>query len=151
MHNDQSRDAISGEPVRGIDNKVVPTYRREQIRFPLRAPVVYHWTESGGMQCHAIGWTRDISEAGAYVSSCRCPNEGDSVELKFRLLATRQQRSAGDGKVLEMSGKVVRIDRTRSGGVNVGFAVRNSVPATAWQESDPLERESQLGMAVASN
>ena len=75
------------------------------------------------------------------------------MELKFRLLATRQQRSAGDGKVLEMSGKVVRIDRTRSGGVNVGFAVRNSVPATSWQESDPLGRhwESQLGMAVANN
>jgi hypothetical protein len=153
MHKDQSRDAINGESVHGIGNKALPTYRREQIRFPLRTPVIYHWTEFGGIQCQAIGWTRDISEAGTYVSSCRCPNEGDSVELKFRLLATRQQRAAEDGKELEMSGKVVRIDRTGSGGVNVGFAVRNSVPATAWQRSDPLERhwESQLGMAVGIN
>ncbi|HET7109128.1 MAG TPA: PilZ domain-containing protein [Candidatus Acidoferrum sp.] len=118
--------------------------RRSQIRYPLRTPVIYRWLDNNGLQRRARGWTRDISEAGAYVLSSHCPQKGDVVELKFKLLALREQRTPRGNEHLEMGGEVVRVDVAKIAGEAVGFAVRSKTPAAA-KQADELSQRSWLG------
>lgn len=117
--------------------------RRRQIRYPLRAPVIYRWRDNNGLQRRARGWTRDISEAGAYVLSSHCPQKGEVVELKFKLHALREQRTPQGNEHLEMGGEVVRVDVAEIAGEAVGFAVRSKTPAAA-RQADELSQGSWL-------
>ena len=117
---------------------------RSQIRYPLRTPVIYRWLDNNGLQRRARGWTRDISEAGTYVLSSQCPQKGEFVELKFKLLALREQRTPQNNEHLEMGGEVVRVDVAEIAGVAVGFAVRSKT-ATAARQADELSQQSWLG------
>src|SRR5260370_39901202 len=98
--------------------------RRKQIRYPLKASVFYRWIDQAGLRRQAKGRTRDLSEAGAYVFSHHCPNQGDFVELTFRLVALRQQRIPGNAD-FDMNARVVRVDRCARAGVHAGFAVKS--------------------------
>lgn len=127
--------------------------RRSQIRYPLRAPVIYRWRDNNGLQRRARGWTLDISEAGAYVRSSHCPQKGDIVELKFKLLALREQQAPKRNEHLEMGGEVVRVDVAEAAGEAVGFAVRSKTPAVAKQADELSQRSwlSRLAMGAVCN
>jgi hypothetical protein len=118
--------------------------KRRQIRFPLRTPVIYRWLDNNGLQRRARGWTRDISEAGAYVLSSRCPQKGESVELRFKLLALRDQRTTKNNEHLEMGGEVVRVDVAGNTGTTVGFAVRSKTASGA-RQTDELSQLPWIG------
>ena len=122
--------------------------KRSQIRYPLRTPVVYRWLDNNGLQRRARGWTRDISEAGAYVLASHCPQKGDIVELKFKLFALREQRTPQGNEHLEIGGEVVRVDVAQIAGEAVGFAVRSKTSAAAKQADDLSERPWISGLAM---
>src|SRR5258708_2778186 len=127
--------------------------RRRQIRYPLRTPVIYRWLDNNGLQRRARGWTRDISEAGAYVLSSQCPPKGELVELKFKLLALREQRTPQSNEHLEMGGEVVRVDVAEIAGVAVGFAVRSKTASGVRQADEFAQRSwlSKLAMGAVCN
>jgi len=126
--------------------------RRKQIRYPLKASVFYRWIDQAGLQREAKGRTRDLSEAGAYVFSHHCPNEGDFVELTFRLIALRQQHIPGN-EDFDMNGRVVRVDRSARAGVHAGFAVKSRENVAARESSDLLLGgwEASLANALVAN
>lgn len=105
------------------------------------------------MRRRAKGWTRDISEAGAYVLSSHCPQKGDLVELKFKLFALREQRTPQGNEHLELGGEVVRVDVAPIAGEAVGFAVRSKTPAAAKQADEHSQQSwlSSLAMGVVCN
>jgi len=65
------------------------------------------------------------------------------VELRFKLLALREQRTPQNNEHLEMAGEVVRVDVAEIAGVAVGFAVRSKT-ATAARQADELSQQSWL-------
>jgi hypothetical protein len=125
------------EPItQAVQARGYSSSRRRQIRYPLRTPVIYRWLDVNGLQRRAKGWTRDISEAGAYVLSSHCPPKGEFVELKFKLLAVRDQRTTKNNEHLEMGGEVVRVDVAE----NAGFAVRSKTASAARQTDELSQR-----------
>ena len=132
------------EPItQAVEARGYSSSRRSQIRYPLRTPVIYRWLDNNGSPRRARGWTRDISEAGAYVLARQCPKKGEFVELKFKLLALREQRTPQSNEHLEMGGEVVRVDVAEIAGVAVGFAVRSKT-ATAARQADELSQPSWI-------
>jgi hypothetical protein len=107
------------------------TSRRRQIRYPLRNSVLYRW-ERDGVQQRGRGWTKDVSEEGIYVSSRNCPQEGDSVNLVFRL-SRRSSEAPQLSARLEMQARVLRIDRDHTCGEDIGFAVLRRSESTPAQ------------------
>ncbi len=97
------------------------TSRRKQIRYPLRNSVLYLW-EHDGIKRRGRGRTKDVSEEGLYVSSRNCPQQGDSVNLVFRL-APRSPGTPQPTVRMEMQASVLRIDRDQNDGEEIGFAV----------------------------
>lgn len=97
--------------------------RRRCIRYPLRALALVEWESRGGTCKHARGWTKDVSEAGAYVVCSQCPNEGDVIQLvlKFPVYPTP---GSGRRTEIDMNGSVLRVDRDPVHGRELGFAVR---------------------------
>jgi hypothetical protein len=126
--------------------------RRKQIRYPLKASVLYRWIDQAGLRREANGRTRDLSEAGAYVFSRQCPNEGDLVDLKFRLAALRQPHIPGN-EDFDMNGRVVRVDRSARAGVYAGFAVKSRENVATRESSDLLlgDWEASLANALIAN
>jgi hypothetical protein len=114
---------------------------RSQIRYPLRTPVVYRWLDNTGLRRRAKGWTRDISETGAYILSSQCPQKGQFVELTFKLLALREQETPKNSEHVQMGGEVVRVDIAEIAGVAVGFAVRRKT-AIPGRQADELSAQS---------
>jgi hypothetical protein len=101
---------------------------------------MYRWQDTSGLQRRAKGWTRDISEAGAYVLSNQCPKKGEIVELTFKLLGFAGQHTSRDKNQLEMGGEVVRVDFAEIAGVGPGFAVRSKSVTPTRQTCDPTEK-----------
>jgi hypothetical protein len=52
------------------DLNVASVEQRRATRFPLRAPVLFSWMETG-QQKHGAGFTRDVGTAGAYITCDR--------------------------------------------------------------------------------
>jgi len=75
------------------------------------------------------------------------------VELKFKLLALREQRTPQSNEHLEMGGEVVRVDAAENAGVAVGFAVRSKTAAAARQADEFSQRSwlSKLAMGAVCN
>jgi hypothetical protein len=117
--------------------------RRKNIRYPLRTPVVYRWTDPTGLPCQAKGRTRDLSESGAYVCSSRCPSVGDPVELSVQLLGLRKTRGA-ENEDIDLSGTVVRVDRKRSIKTGLGFAVQRIETPLNEEVDVPRERDERV-------
>lgn len=93
--------------------------RRKSIRFPLQMPVIFWWTNEYGKRRQAEGYSRDISEAGAFVLAADCPPLGAIVELRMDLQALPNARGA---YLIEYQGQVVRVERP-NGEKGNGFAV----------------------------
>ncbi|HET6932459.1 MAG TPA: PilZ domain-containing protein [Candidatus Acidoferrum sp.] len=150
MQKDQWREKTMEQTTQVVQKKSISASRRNQIRYPLRTPVVYKWQDATGLQRRARGWTRDISEAGAYVLSDRCPVKGESVELTFKLLGLGRQHNSRNRHNLAMGGEVVRVDFAEMAGAAVGFAVRSKTPSPNKQTDDPLERIWVDGLALSA-
>jgi PilZ domain len=150
MQKDEWREKTMEQTTQVVQRKSISASRRNQIRYPLRTPVVYRWQDSSGLQRRARGWTRDISETGAYVLSHRCPIKGEFVELTFKLLGFGGQHNSRNKDHLAMGGEVVRVDFAEMAGAAVGFAVRSKAAAPNRQTVDPLERIWMGGLALSA-
>ena len=148
MQKDEWREKTMEQSIQVAQRKSVSASRRNQIRYPLRTPVVYRWQDASGLQRHAKGWTRDISEAGAYVLSDHCPIKGESVELTFKLLSFSGQHNTHNKDHLTMAGEVVRVDFAEMAGAALGFAVRSKSAPPNRQTVDPPERVWMDGLAL---
>jgi hypothetical protein len=140
VQKDDWRKTTMEQTTQAVQGKGISTSRRSQIRYPLRTPVIYKWQDTSGSQRRARGWTRDISEAGAYVLSNQCPKKGEIVELTFKLLGFARQHTSRDKNQLEMGGEVVRVDFAEIAGVGLGFAVRSKSVTPTRQTCDPTEK-----------
>jgi hypothetical protein len=96
-----------------------PGHGRKAIRFPLDAPIVFWWTDSG-LDKRSAGRTRDISEMGAFVLASSCPPAGTQIgfEVVLPMLPGFEPRTRVEG-----AGKVLRVERaSRPLGLE-GFAI----------------------------
>ena len=130
------RDALlSGSTLR-IDFSALPrakganTNRRKQMRYPLRASVVYRWRDSDGMRRSGRGWTQDVSEEGVLVCSEDCPAVGELLDLALRVPTLRTPVPAPALR-MDMKAKVIRILSEAGEGKNLGFAARRRDGARA--------------------
>src|ERR1700733_3492350 len=104
---------------------------RRQIRYPLRAPVTFHWIGSDGLAHEGKGNSRDISESGAYIVTRNSPpmNAGVMLEIRFPYLPELDRFHR-----IEMDGRVVRVDLLLDNRAGWGFAI--SAQRTVLQEVD---------------
>src|SRR5580704_19186143 len=104
---------------------------RRQIRYPLRAPVTFHWIGRDGAAHEGKGNSRDISEGGAYIVTRSSPPMGAGVmlEIRFPYLPELDRFHR-----IEMDGQVVRVDLLLDNRAGWGFAI--SSKRTILQEVD---------------
>jgi PilZ domain len=104
--------------------------RRKNIRFPLKASVVYSWVDATGSKRQGQGQTVNISERGAFIASPLLPPEGTTIELRFFLRAI----STDHPKAIEflMKATVIRVESEDVGSVGNGFAVEAQVAEMSW-------------------
>ena len=96
-----------------------PRKPRKAIRFPLEAPIVFRWADSGiEKQCE--GRTHDISEAGAFVLSRVCPPVG--TEISFNIFLPVLPGFEPKTRV-EAVGRVLRVEQARGLEGRDGFAI----------------------------
>ncbi len=102
---------------------------RRQIRYPLRAPVTFHWIGRDGIAHEGKGNSRDISEGGAYIVTRSSPPMGAGVmlEIRFPYLPELDRFHR-----IEMEGRVVRVDLLLDNRAGWGFAI--SAQRTVLQE-----------------
>lgn len=96
-----------------------PEETRKGIRFPLEAPVVFWWVDSG-ITKRGEGRTRDISERGAFVLASTCPPRGTQTGFKIFLpaLPGSEQKTT-----LEAEGQVLRVEQAQEPKELEGFAI----------------------------
>jgi hypothetical protein len=93
---------------------------RAQMRYPIPAPVTFHWLARDGMQRQGKGRSGNISEGGAFIFTLKLPPVGASISLAIQFPNTDAR-----GRVLriEMTGEVVRVELPLERKSNWGFAV----------------------------
>lgn len=96
-----------------------PRGRRNSIRYPLEAPVVFRWKDEGGVYQLGEGQSRDVSERGVFVIAANCPPTRADVELTIDFAALPTVMRAMQ---MEVEGRVVRVE-PGMGQRNGGFAV----------------------------
>jgi PilZ domain len=113
---------------------------RRQIRYPLRAPVTFHWIGRDGVAHEAKGNSRDISESGAYIVARNSPpmNAGVMLEIRFPYLPELDRFHR-----IEMDGRVVRVDLLLDSRSGWGFAI--SAQRTVLQEVEESGQEPRSG------
>lgn len=94
---------------------------RRTRRYPLELRVTFQWINEG-QDYFGIGSTRDIGVAGMFVFSEDCPPYDARVSCE---VTAPRSRSAGSLQI-EASGRVVRVERSKSG-TRSGFAVCGGV------------------------
>jgi hypothetical protein len=99
------------------------TIRRAHMRYPLRISVDYRWRDSQGTKRGGKGWTRNLSEEGAFVQTRDCPTVHDDVDLVLRIPRLRTS-SIVSAMRMTMEGRVVRVERNTEQGLDLGFAVQ---------------------------
>lgn len=95
--------------------------RRQSARYELRVPVLFHWADGHT----AGGFSRDLSQAGAYVvcETDDCPERGVALALEVWLPSLQAETQ---GLKLKLRGIVVR---TCGASEPAGFAVRTELSA----------------------
>ena len=96
-----------------------PKQPRKAIRFPLEAPIVFRWADSG-IEKQGEGRTHDISEVGAFVLSSICPPVG--TEISFNIFLPVIPDFEPKTRV-EAEGRVLRVEQARGIGGRDGFAI----------------------------
>jgi hypothetical protein len=92
---------------------------RKAIRFPLEAPIVFRWADSG-IEKRGEGRTHDISEVGAFVLSGICPPVGTEISFDIFLPALP---SFEPKTRVEAVGRVLRVEQARGLEGRDGFAI----------------------------
>jgi hypothetical protein len=113
---------------------------RRQIRYPLRAPVSFHWIGRDGVAHEGKGNSRDISESGAYIVTRNSPpmNTDVMLEIRFPYLPELDRFHR-----IEMDGRVVRVDLLLDNRSGWGFAI--SAQRTVLQEVEDEQNEPRRG------
>ena len=88
---------------------------RRAVRFQMRLPAIFRWTDEQGIVRQEGGFTRDISTAGLFVYASTPPPPDTVVELDVLILLPEQRQ----GTHLRGSGRVVRVEGK---GEHAGFA-----------------------------
>jgi len=96
-----------------------PRQPRKAIRFPLEAPIVFRWAETG-IEKQGEGRTHNISEGGAFVLSSICPPLG--TEISFNIFLPVLPGFEPKARV-EAVGRVLRIEQARGIEGRDGFAI----------------------------
>lgn len=98
--------------------------RRRQIRFGLRAPVHFSWTDRDGVMHRGDGFSRDISSHGVYVyAEWRIQPQRDAdIEVDILLHSFSE-----DQPTLHMSGraKVIRVEPSATDEYSGGFVAES--------------------------
>ena len=120
----QTRNERLGKMSRGFPG------RRAHVRYPLRLCVGYRWKDNDGTKHGSKGWTRNISEEGAFIKAVACPAEEDLVDLLFQMPRDRSLPAVRAVR-MTLQARVVRVVRNAEEGIDVGFAVhkRTGFPA----------------------
>lgn len=94
---------------------------RKVPRYPVQAPVTFTWSEEGQSKT-GEGWTRDISEIGAFVYSSCCPPQGAQTQLEVVLPPL-----GADGRILRigMEAAVLRVSGEPTQDEYSGFALKS--------------------------
>ena len=93
---------------------------RAAVRFQMRVPVIFRWSNAEACVQQGAGFTRDISTAGVFVYSATPPPPGAALELEVVLLLSE---AIGQGMRLRGTGKVLRLEGK---GERAGFAAISS-------------------------
>jgi PilZ domain len=119
------------------DSQEPATIRRKQMRYPLRTPITFRWSHTDGSSRHGKGWTRNVSEEGALISTANCPSEGDQVDLVLQIPAGCPAIPTSIFR-MDMKAEVVRLLLDSSRKKICGFAVRkcSTEPRSDWQSTD---------------
>jgi hypothetical protein len=91
--------------------------RRRTVRYNLCLPLVFEWTDAGGILIQEPGFTRDISTGGLYVTCAKSPPINSTVSLRIALPANKEILPSS--LRLEATAKVIRL---ASAGEAGGFA-----------------------------
>ncbi len=90
--------------------------RRKAVRFLLRVPVIFRWSDDQANPYEGTGFARDISTAGIFVMTEFCPPFGVAIDIEA-LLPPLQ----GSGQSLRLSGQGIVLRVTEKEGLK-GFA-----------------------------
>lgn len=93
---------------------------RKTMRFPVRTPVIFWWTDEHGKRQQAEGRSRDISEQGAFVFAPDCPPLGANVGLRIDVEALPDVDRT---LPIEFEGKIIRVVQPDVEDASSGFAV----------------------------
>jgi hypothetical protein len=104
--------------------------QRESVRFHIRLPVIFRWSDEQGGRQQNGGFTRDISTRGLFVYSLIPPPSGGTVDLEVMLPPLEE---SGHGVRLQSEGRVLRIERK---GEQTGFATTGDFDIHNAQESE---------------
>ena len=105
--------------------------RRRHVRFALTAPVSFLWEERAGVEVEGTGFTRDVSEHGAFIlTDTQAPlGAGVRLEIVFHN-PTKLLRMTAEGQVLrvEPSSRSEKIGgfAVATRGLDIEVADRNS-------------------------
>ena len=81
--------------------------RIRAVRYKLRLPLFFKWTEASGNPIQEAAFTRDISPGGLFISCVECPPIRTSLSLEIMLPPNSEIRS--HGVRLDATVQVVRI------------------------------------------
>jgi len=103
--------------------------QRKAIRYQVRAPVLFRWTDINGVGLQGGGFSRDISSDGVFVCCDRLPPLKTAIGIEV-LLSVAQ--APGPGLWLSGQGEVVRVE----GEKEPGFAAKTRLDLKRG-ETDP--------------
>jgi hypothetical protein len=117
---------------------------RTTIRYPLETSVVFWWKDKNGIYQQNEGRGRDVSDRGAFVFAAACPPIGTSIGLRISLEGFPD---AAPALRIEVEGRVLRVEQSRSGERSSGFAVllSNAIVAGSEVRKDPLTEADREG------
>jgi len=96
---------------------------RHEIRYPLRARAELVWMGRDGVEHEGTGYTRDISEHGAYVLAKACPPMRAMIRMVIRF---PHREDPARSRRIEMDGRVVRVELMLTNKSGWGFAVAST-------------------------
>jgi hypothetical protein len=108
--------------------------KREQIRYGIRADVMFEWSDAEGFPHQGRGFTRDIGIKGMFIYSESQPAEKSDVEVEIALQSVVSEVTK---LWMRAEGVVIRVERTTSPGIPHGFAVLNR--SLRLHNAEPIE------------
>jgi len=122
------------EPTLASVSDMQPTPEaRRHIRYPLRARTEFVWVGRDGVRREARGYSRDISESGAYILAKTSPPVGASIRVVIRFPYLPEPSRS---RRIEMNGTVVRVELLLANKSSWGFAV-SSTKAFLHETNEP--------------